>query len=310
MALIPLRPAWRESDPRWRRCILLGLWILVLLPLVDVLKATGWASQILAPTIYHFPDSNRPLEQSLLVELRTDQPLLFCIGVVLLFAKERRPRPYRLDWTRRWGIICSYVVLLLSIARTLFSIPLALVGVGIFGLFVSMPRRFQPWFVDLLGKISIAGVNHGPPKPVVTAVLAAFSSVTVLLACVPLYTALHSSYPKRLEPRLIKSLPAMLVAPLALFALMHLAQAAVYSTGGSGVTFKTVESYVVYFHPQMIFQAIQSRAAGMNLSGWDLIASKIEATKWCTVLTITIWLTIAQVATWRHNQKPVMDPRV
>ena len=33
LAAIPLRPAWRDSDPRWRRRILAGAWVLVLLPL-------------------------------------------------------------------------------------------------------------------------------------------------------------------------------------------------------------------------------------------------------------------------------------
>src|SRR5437763_16445075 len=43
MASIPRRPAWRDSDPRWRRRMLVGTWVLVLLPLIDALKAFGWA---------------------------------------------------------------------------------------------------------------------------------------------------------------------------------------------------------------------------------------------------------------------------
>ena len=49
MAGIPSRPAWRDSDPRWRRRMLAGAWILVLLPLMDVLRLFDWASKIPCP---------------------------------------------------------------------------------------------------------------------------------------------------------------------------------------------------------------------------------------------------------------------
>ena len=34
LAAIPQRPAWRDSDPRWRRRMIAGAWIMVLIPLV------------------------------------------------------------------------------------------------------------------------------------------------------------------------------------------------------------------------------------------------------------------------------------
>src|SRR5258707_3351024 len=37
LAANPRRPAWRDSDPRWRRRMLAGVWILVLVPLMDLL---------------------------------------------------------------------------------------------------------------------------------------------------------------------------------------------------------------------------------------------------------------------------------
>src|SRR3982751_5743669 len=49
LAAIPRRPAWRDSDPRWRRRVLGGIWILVLLPLLTALKAL-WPSSISVPT--------------------------------------------------------------------------------------------------------------------------------------------------------------------------------------------------------------------------------------------------------------------
>src|SRR3954471_203958 len=52
VAKIPIRPAWRDSDPRWRRRMLAGVWILVLVPLVDGLQAFRWTPHIRVPTIF------------------------------------------------------------------------------------------------------------------------------------------------------------------------------------------------------------------------------------------------------------------
>lgn len=49
LAAIPIRPAYRNSDPRCRRRILAGLWILTLLPLLATLNALDWLSQIPMP---------------------------------------------------------------------------------------------------------------------------------------------------------------------------------------------------------------------------------------------------------------------
>src|SRR5438552_17552649 len=46
VAAIPRRPAWRDSDPRWRRRMLAGAWILVLLPLMDALQRFAWTSSL------------------------------------------------------------------------------------------------------------------------------------------------------------------------------------------------------------------------------------------------------------------------
>src|SRR5438477_10614159 len=51
LAAIPRRPAWRDSDPRWRRRMLAGTWVLVLLPLMDALQAFGWASCVAVPVV-------------------------------------------------------------------------------------------------------------------------------------------------------------------------------------------------------------------------------------------------------------------
>src|SRR5688572_11129554 len=46
LAAIPRRPAWRDSDPRWRWRVLAGAWVLVLLPVVHALVASDWASDV------------------------------------------------------------------------------------------------------------------------------------------------------------------------------------------------------------------------------------------------------------------------
>src|SRR4051812_34151881 len=51
VSAVPLRPAWGDSDPRWRRRMIAGAWVLLLLPLMQVLKAWGWAASMPVPTL-------------------------------------------------------------------------------------------------------------------------------------------------------------------------------------------------------------------------------------------------------------------
>src|SRR4051812_44991846 len=62
VAAIPRRPAWRDSDPCWRRRMLAGAWVLVTLPLVDVLRASEWLAQVRVPATFEFPNSIRTLD--------------------------------------------------------------------------------------------------------------------------------------------------------------------------------------------------------------------------------------------------------
>ena len=264
---------------------------LVLLLLADVLRVTGWAYSVAVPNVFHIPYTGGTLSDPLVCDRIVDQPLLFCIGVVLLFSKERgRPR-YRLDWTRRWGVICSYVTFVLSAAQILFIT--ALVMVGITALFLSMPRRFQPAFPGFLGKVSRAYLRQ-VSEPKLTLYLVAFSSVALLLACVPLFNALRSSGSKRFA--------AVLVAPLALFSLVQLAQAGLYCVGFLGAS---VFDYYdgSYFRPYVLVDGISALVVGRHVSEWDLIASVVEAAKWCTILAIAVWLSVAQVAAHRQGKK-------
>src|SRR6476659_4826941 len=84
---VPLRPAWGDSDPRWRRRVLAGAWVLVLLPLMQVLKASHLAAGVIVPSI--IPSRGiMTLDDTLLGFDGVYEPLVFCIGVVLLFSRE------------------------------------------------------------------------------------------------------------------------------------------------------------------------------------------------------------------------------
>jgi hypothetical protein len=298
LAALPRRPAWRDSDPRWRRRMLAGMWILVLLPLMDVLKVTGWAERLPVPTVF---DLRGPLvlNDTFLCGMGLYRPLAFCIGVVLLFSKESGRRRGRLDWTRRWGIICSYVVLLLSVAQVVLITAFVLAGIA--ALCLSLPLKNQPamtqWFVN----VSAACLRYGPhSKDISMVVLAVFSSIAILLACTTLFDALRSSGPKWVA--------ATLLAPLALFALVHLSQAGAESFTPPGGLFsppREVDELGAYFRPRLLVRLAFRGPLDWPLSQWGLSPFVIEAAKWCIVLTIAVWLSIAQIAARRRRSPTI-----
>jgi hypothetical protein len=293
LAASPRRPAWRDSDPRWRRRMLAGAWILVLLPLVETVQMFRWASSVRVPNVFELP-GGIPLNETLLCYEGVYLPLLFCMGVVLLFSKERGRRPGPFDWTRRWGVLCSYVVFLLSAAGVLFIFAYVMTAIG--SLFMSLPPKYQPGVTRLLVEVSTAYLRYGAyPHDGSAGVLVAFSSIAILLACVPLWDALRSSGPKRLA--------TILLAPLALFSLMHLAKAGLYCLGSRSVTLRDIYDLGVYFRPMQLVRPIASLSAGLNMSGSVFSAFLVEAAKWCIVLAIAVWLSIAQLATWRQDRK-------
>jgi hypothetical protein len=295
VATVPIRPAWRDSDPRWRRRMVAGVWILALVPLVDALKALGWASSVPVPNVFGFPGTVRTLDETLLCTMGVYAPVAFCSGVVLLFAKERGRRPGRFDWTRRWGVACSYIALLLSATSVLFLV--ALVSAGIAQILQGMPPKYQPWATPWFVEISAAYLRYGPqPSDGSEVASVAFSSAAVLLACVPLYDALRSSGPKHLA--------AMPLIPLAMFALWYVFQSGTYCLGFVGVMSSELFRYRIYFWPELLTAALSrgQPMPGLSVSG-AASAFVVEVLKWCIVLAIAVWLTVAQFATWRKRKK-------
>jgi hypothetical protein len=269
-----------------------GMWVLVLLPLVDLLTVFGWAGSVRVPGVPFYGGGARVLNDTLLCWPGVYQPLVFCIGMVLLFSKERGRHRNRLDWTRRWGVICSYVVLLLTAAPVLFICSLVLVGIS--ALFLSMPLKYQPVVTPLFVQVSTTYLRYGPyPKGIANAVLVAFSSITILLACVAIFDALRSSGAKRPA--------ALLLAPLALFALMYLGQDAGYCLS-SGMSSPEIIHYGVYFRPEILASGIADLPTGPNVSGAQFPAFFGEAAKWCVVMAVAVWLSIAQLARLRRQK--------
>lgn len=307
LAANPRRPAWQKSDPRWRRRILIGVWLLVLVPLMDVLTASGLASHVPVPNVFHFPGSLR-LDETFFCTRHVYTGIVFCCGVVLLFSKERGRRYNRMDWTRRWGVICTYIVSLLCVVP--ITVIIALVLAGIAALFLAMPPRYQPGVTQFFVSISTAWLRHGPyPKEFSGVVLVAFSSITILLACVPLFNALRSTA--------AKNYAFIPLVPLALFALMHLAQACQtcfsFAKGTSSpwaivvMPLDNIDQYALFFWPELLAGKIFGFPAYSSLVATSLREFFTELVKWSAMLGIAIWLSIAQIAAWWRRKKVSAD---
>ena len=292
-AAIPRRPAWRDSDPRWRRRVLAGAWVLVLLPLMDLLHVTGWAASVPAPNLFGSRGA-RTLDESLFAYKSVYEPLVFCVGVVLLFARERGRQRRPLDWTRRWGVLCSYLVLLLAATHVLFIS--GLVAIGIAAIFISMPLENQPrvtqWFVDA----GAAYLRFGPhPNEASGVAQVGLASVVVLLACVPLFDALRSSGSRRVA--------VVLLAPLAFFALLHAALALWYFAGGTGAASAGLGRYELFFWPELLVRRAAGLGAGPTGPGPLPGAAFVEAVKWFAVLAIAVRLSVARLPAWGERDK-------
>jgi hypothetical protein len=222
-------------------------------------------------------------------------PILFCIGTVLLFSKERGRRASRLDWTRRWGIICTYVVALLNTVRQFFWMALVLVGIS--ALFMAMPLKYQPGVTRLFVELSTGWLRHGPTiKDRSYCALIIFSSATVLLACVPLWEALCSSGMKRAAK--------FVLAPLALFALISVAQASLVILGYSLLSRVDPYSWFEpYFRPALLLWNTDDYTRARLIPQPGLSVFVVEAVKWSIIFAIAVWLSVAQLAAWRKNRK-------
>jgi hypothetical protein len=292
VALVPRRPAWRESDPPWRRRMLAGIWVLALLPVMDAMNAFGWSAHVPVPTVVPYHSARPTLDDALTSWPGLYQPLVFCMGIVLLFSKERGRRGGQLDWTRRWGVISSYVVFLISAASFLFLASLVLVGIS--AVFISMPAKNQPGVTRLFTELSTTYLRWGPePRNSAFIVQAAFSSIAIVVACVALFEALTSIGPKRLV--------MFLLAPLALFALRDFLHAGLFYLNVSSWNPANAYDFGIYFRPVVLVDLFDNSPGIFWKSA--PIDSLEELAKWCIVLGVAVLLSIAQLSAWWGRRK-------
>lgn len=297
VAAIPVRPKWAESDPRWRRRMLAGVWLLVMVPLVDVIVVLGWADGVLMPNLYGSLLAGKTLRDTMIFWNFLYQPVVMCMGLVLLFSPERGRRRGRLDWVRRWGVFGCYVVLFLAAVDVLFITALVTAGIG--ALLMSIALNYQPavtpWFVE----ISYAYLRFGPsPGNTAFVALSVSTAVTVLLACVPLYDALRATVDKRYW-----WVARIATWSLALSAAVFLTRLAGYMLGIPGAV-GLRELTTVYYTEA--FKVAKDLAAVLNGAGFVpllTLNSLTELAEWGTALGIAVWLSAVQFFAWRASKR-------
>ena len=281
-----------------------GTGCLALLLLLCGGQILGWHAAIPVPRLFDFHGVIASLDDTLFEFVY--QPILFSIGVVLLFSPERGRRPARLDFTRRWGIAASYVVFILGLSGT--TLLGGLVTIGIAAVFLSIPGAFQPPSTLFFVKLGTGLMWYGPhSNHVASVLLPVLSAVAILLACIPLRDALRSSGPR---------MPAtILFVALALPAVCQIGYLG-YEVAGNlfsqapalfGSHYYGDLTYPYYFSPNPTLQ--QAQVFSVAAESPSLLRIGIEFLKWGGFLTAAVWLGIAQVAAWRRGRRNEVQPR-
>ena len=285
VAAIPIRPAWRDSDPRWRRRMIAAAWVLTLVPLVAVLEDLGWTSRVSPPKFSHL-QAGQSLDETLLIELY--DYLVFCIGVVLLFSREGGRRAGRFDSTRRWGIVGSYLVLLLGFTE--FAFIAALVMLGIAAVFHSMPLAYEPAITPWLVRLGRGYLVYGAaPGKVADTALACGSSLVVLLGCVPLFNALRSSGPKVFA--------RVLLIPLVTTSVFQIGGALLSALNPMLLPPQWVTYRWFFFNSSMLAHGLTEFSPTFHTRDFF-----VELAKWLACAGSACWLSIAQIAAFRHRR--------
>ncbi|MEM1013244.1 MAG: hypothetical protein AAGI46_13625 [Planctomycetota bacterium] len=194
-AKLPRRPAWRDSDPRWRRRMLAGCWVLALIPVPWLYFGFGLAERTPVPALFEYGMNSRRLEDTFFFNIA---PLLFfVIGCALLLSPERGRRKARVDGIRRWGVLSVYIVFIYNFF--LDFLVVGLVGLGIASLLFSLPLEQQPWYSYPVAAISVFYIWYAPQgfSDLAFYTSYALSGFTVLFATPFLINALRSVFSKR-----------------------------------------------------------------------------------------------------------------
>ena len=292
LAKLPVRPRWRDSDPRWRRRMVAGAWLLALIPAMDVLEQIGWSERIMLPAL--FEGGLRPLSETFFSTFWTLPYLLYCTGFALLLTPESERRRGRFDWTRRWGMIGLSLVVMLGFLE-LMIVP-ALVGLGVTALFFTLPLSHQPEMAELLGTVSIEllclPLQGGTDQSF--AALLAISGLVVIFACVRLFDALRSIGPWWLAAALL----SLLVIPMTL----QVVAAALFFVEHPRAEDLPIAPFFV--EPwNLVFEIVTLYYDAMSPSAVTL-HGMVEMVKWFGIVTFATCLTVAQIhARWTRGSK-------
>ena len=267
------RRMWHERDPRWRRAVLAGVWVLAAVPLAEALARLGGARWL--------PGGARRLVADTAVVWVWPFGT-FLIGAALLFTPEPGVRP---SPTRRWGLIACGVVA--AVGLSAYLAVAASVMCGVAARFASLPLAHQPAGTGWLLEVGSFYVRRGPlPSLGAWVVLIVAAPLAVLLGCRVLLDALRSC--GRLW---VAWLP---LAPLVLAALAQLAYLPLAYFDASFI--RRVPLAVFFFDPAVLLDgAAEGRPwpphvllADFMGFGWPHKRSTagVELAKWLTVLAV------------------------
>ena len=126
------------------------------------------------PDVFSSWGSVRTLDETFLFQTRVYQRLLFCVGVVLMFSKERGAEAWSFGLDTPLGASSALTfVSLLSAAPTLLISALVLTGIA--ALFQSIPLKYQPRATQFCVDLGAGYLRYGPyPKEICGIALVGF----------------------------------------------------------------------------------------------------------------------------------------
>lgn len=275
VAAVPVRPRWRDADPRWRRRVFAGLGVLLLLlPVLAWLDRSGYTRRIPVWSPLNSDASPCTLADTFLMQNFVYPPLLLCIGLLLLLTPERGRRVTRVDRLRPWGVLFVVGVATLALADLLVWVGFTLTGVT--SIFHTLPFAHEPASTPLIRAAGIGLLRYGPSVDVRTDLASAvLACLAVIVVSVVLHDALRSTLPTPHVPladltpreRRHRHLTFVWPALLAVLAVTHLAQATVQLQRVGlrplprwAVYAGDADQYRLYFRPDIPARYLDHRA--------------------------------------------------
>jgi hypothetical protein len=218
--------------------------------------------------------------------------LLWCLGFVLLFAWEQGRRRNRLDFTRRWGVLGSYVVLAIMLVDVMLI--WALVATGIAALLQSLPPENQPWGTTWFAEFGYRWLRYGPypTDAAVTAVCCA-SALTGLLACRSIAIAMTATGTAG------RRVGYIVIAPLMVVCVASLLGAASSAMGGFQPSLSLLVDLVdprpLLFRPDLVVDVLEGNPLRVGNVFQGRVFGMVHVTVLPALLVAAVWLSTAQI---------------